>query len=254
MTWSKTPPIIGVFLVTVLNIFSGVSLTCHPAEYEVNNECCPMCPAGSRVKIDCTEFRSTSCLSCVEGTFTEKPNGLRRCSSCTTCDSGSGLKVRKSCTFTSDAVCEPLEGFWCIDPTKENSCAAAKKHQRCDLGQYISLKGTALTDTVCSNCSHGTFADGSTTTCQQHKKCEELNLQLIRAGTASADAECGKQNSSVIIVVILSVFIPLVGVGVVVVGYLKRNTIAKVSFGYCGNIVAYVMKEHIHQLSVFKFM
>ncbi|KAG7236725.1 hypothetical protein INR49_000470 [Caranx melampygus] len=28
-----------------------------------------MCAAGSRVEADCTEFRSTSCLPCIDGTF-----------------------------------------------------------------------------------------------------------------------------------------------------------------------------------------
>ena len=56
---------------------------------------------------------------------------------------GSGLKVKSSCTTTLDTVCEPLEGFFCIDLTKDQ-CEAAQKHKDCDPGQYIKEKGWFL--------------------------------------------------------------------------------------------------------------
>ncbi len=163
--------------ILVMKIFRGHSLTCHRAEYQIGNECCPMCPAGkiqlnvklllvsviqpgannayqnqpvesvclpllvlfiitsdmkgfiptindtslcsqhtlysqdyvfsfnrniildeiksfllcstgSRVKTDCTEFRSTSCLPCIESTFMNQPTGLKQCFPCTSCVAG----------------------------------------------------------------------------------------------------------------------------------------------------------------------
>lgn len=53
---------------------------------------------------------------------------------------GSGLKVKTSCTTKSNTVCEPLEGFYCVD-FKEGGCAAAEKHTSCRPGQYISESG-----------------------------------------------------------------------------------------------------------------
>uniref|UniRef100_A0A3Q1GKH3 TNFR-Cys domain-containing protein n=1 Tax=Acanthochromis polyacanthus TaxID=80966 RepID=A0A3Q1GKH3_9TELE len=97
-------------------------------------------PPGSRVKTDCSEFRSTSCLSCPHGTFMDKLTGLKECFPCTNCDEDLGLKVKTSCTTTSDTVCEPLEGFYCIDPIG-NNCAAARKHRICHPGQYINQTG-----------------------------------------------------------------------------------------------------------------
>lgn len=51
---------------------------------------------------------------------------------------GSGLK--RSCTPTSDTICEPLEGFYC-----NNSAGyifkAAQRHSSCKPGQYISQNG-----------------------------------------------------------------------------------------------------------------
>ncbi|XP_067381879.1 tumor necrosis factor receptor superfamily member 14-like isoform X2 [Channa argus] len=201
--------------ILVMNIFSGHSLTCHRAEYQIGNECCPMCPAGSRVETDCTEFGNTSCLSCLEGTFMNQPTGLKRCLICTNCNSDSGLKTKTSCTTTSDAVCEPLEGFYCVDST-EDTCVRAHRHKSCEPGQYISRKGTSSSDTECSDCTDGTFSDGTFPVCQPHTQCDLKNLQLIKAGTASADAECEKNSlfhTGIVIgaVVCVIVLIPIIG-------------------------------------------
>ncbi|XP_040919360.1 tumor necrosis factor receptor superfamily member 14-like isoform X1 [Toxotes jaculatrix] len=194
MTSTRKPVTAASLLILMIKVFSGNTLTCHPADYQMQDECCPMCPPGSRVKTDCTEFRSTSCLPCMDGSFMNKPTGLKQCFLCTNCDAGSGLKIKTSCTATSDTLCEPLEGFYCIDFT-ENHCVAAQKHSSCQPGQYIREKGTALRDTVCSDCSGGTFSDGTFPSCQPHTQCQSQNLQLIRAGTASTDAECGPHSS-----------------------------------------------------------
>ncbi|XP_067381908.1 tumor necrosis factor receptor superfamily member 14-like [Channa argus] len=212
----RTSVTVTSFLILVMNIFSGHSLTCHRAEYQIGNECCPKCLPGSRVKIDCTEFRSTSCLTCLKGTFMNQPTGLKHCFICTNCDSDSGLKTKTSCTTTSDAVCEPLEGFYCVDST-EDTCVRAHRHKSCEPGQYISRKGTSSSDTECSDCTDGTFSDGTFPVCQPHTQCDLKNLQLIKAGTASADAECGENSSNqtgtvIRAVVPVIVLIPIIGV------------------------------------------
>uniref|UniRef100_A0A7N6B1L2 TNFR-Cys domain-containing protein n=1 Tax=Anabas testudineus TaxID=64144 RepID=A0A7N6B1L2_ANATE len=129
----------------------GETTTCNLAEYQIGNECCPMCLRGSRVRTDCTEFRSTSCLPCLEGTYMNQPSGLKQCFPCSQCDAGSGLKIKCSCTTTSDTVCEPLEGFYCVDPS-DNGCRAAQKHRSCEPGQYISQKAKILTN--CAQSQH----------------------------------------------------------------------------------------------------
>ncbi|XP_026223284.1 tumor necrosis factor receptor superfamily member 14-like [Anabas testudineus] len=188
----------GLFLssviILVIKVFSGLSLTCHQVEYLTGNECCPMCLPGSRVKTDCTEFISTSCVSCLEGTYMNKPTGRKQCFPCSHCDGGSGLKIKKSCTITSDAVCEPLEGFYCVEPS-DNGCGAAQKHRSCEPGQYISQKGTASTDSVCSDCSDGSFSDGTFPSCRPHTQCETKNLPLLKPGTTSTAAECEEHST-----------------------------------------------------------
>ncbi|XP_028439702.1 tumor necrosis factor receptor superfamily member 14-like isoform X2 [Perca flavescens] len=186
---------VAPLLILVLSVFRGHTLTCHPTEYLNEDQCCPTCSAGSRVRKHCTEFRTTSCLDCDEGTFMDRPRGLTECFPCSRCDSGSGLKMKTPCTTTSDTVCEPLEGFYCLY-TIEDSCVEAQKHSSCQPGQYISQKGTVLRDTECSDCRDGTFSNGTLlTSCQPHTQCQSLDLQLIKPGTASTDAECGEQSS-----------------------------------------------------------
>uniref|UniRef100_A0A8P4KRI1 TNFR-Cys domain-containing protein n=1 Tax=Dicentrarchus labrax TaxID=13489 RepID=A0A8P4KRI1_DICLA len=167
-----------------MNIFRGHALPCHPSEYQRGNECCPKCLPGSRVKTDCTEFRSTSCLSCTEGTFMNQPTGLTQCFSCTICDAGSGLKIKKSCTTTSDTVCEPLEGFYCFD-SREDGCMSVQRHTLCQPGQYISQKGTSRNDTVCEVCQPGSFS-------QDGVDCTAWTV--VKEGSMSSDVVSGSSS------------------------------------------------------------
>uniref|UniRef100_A0A3Q1KDA9 TNFR-Cys domain-containing protein n=1 Tax=Anabas testudineus TaxID=64144 RepID=A0A3Q1KDA9_ANATE len=209
--------------ILVIKVFSGLTFTCHLAEYQIGNECCPMCLPGSRVRTDCTEFRSTSCRPCLEGTYMNKATGLKQCFPCTNCDEGSGLKIKRLCKTTSDTVCEPLEGFYCVDPS-DNGCGAAQKHRSCEPGQYISQKGTASTDSVCSDCSDGSFSDGTFPSCRPHTQCETKNLQLLKPGTTSTDAECGEHSlNKTIIWISVSASVVLIVISAAVVFYFKDN-------------------------------
>ncbi|XP_065817063.1 tumor necrosis factor receptor superfamily member 14-like [Labrus bergylta] len=190
MKFRRNPRFTASLLIFMMNIFVSRTLTCHWTEYLFGDACCPMCPIGTRVKTDCEEDKSTSCQPCTEGTFINKMNGLKKCFPCRECGAGSGLKMKTSCTIRSDTVCEPLEGFYCSDSRKDD-CFEAKKHRRCEPGEYISQRGTSSTDTVCSTCSDGTFSDGTFTSCQNHKQCESEGLLLLRAGTETEDAQCG---------------------------------------------------------------
>uniref|UniRef100_A0A673ZAZ1 TNFR-Cys domain-containing protein n=1 Tax=Salmo trutta TaxID=8032 RepID=A0A673ZAZ1_SALTR len=125
-------------ILTLLNIQR--SIACGRAEYRTGDECCPMCSPGNRVYKHCTEFTSTSCVPCTDSTFLDEPNGLTACIPCTNCDPGFGLKVKQSCRPSSDTVCGTLEGFYCLDPTKDG-CRAAQRHSSCKPGQYINHTG-----------------------------------------------------------------------------------------------------------------
>ncbi|CAL8279881.1 unnamed protein product [Boreogadus saida] len=133
----------------------------------------------------------TKCSSCPDGTFQAGHNKEKQCSTCTKCDAGLGLKVKKSCSSTSDAVCEVLDGFFCSDSNR-GGCRAAQRHTVCSPGQYIGQRGAADEDTECPQCTHGTFSDGASLSCQPHSICESVGLKLMKPGTDSTDSECGE--------------------------------------------------------------
>ncbi|XP_039656617.1 tumor necrosis factor receptor superfamily member 14-like isoform X6 [Perca fluviatilis] len=144
---------------------------------------------------------------------------------CPTCSVGSGVKIKTACTTTSNTVCEPLKGFYCLF-SPGNSCVEAQKHRSCQPGQYISQNGTALSDTECSDCSDGTFSNGTLlTSCQPHTQCQSLDLQLIKPGTASTDAECGEQSSGagIGVVVVLVILLVVAGISLPVMWILRKK-------------------------------
>ncbi|XP_051559246.1 tumor necrosis factor receptor superfamily member 14-like isoform X1 [Myxocyprinus asiaticus] len=219
---------------------------CARAEYEINGNCCPMCAPGTVkpffyrfcrniiynynkpffktfisfkkvysvmfylgnfVYWHCTENTSTTCVPCPESTYIDEPNDLMKCFPCFVCDENVGLRVQKTCTHSADTVCEPHEGFYCIN----SSCTFALKHSKCNPGQYIKQTGTAFTDTVCADCTDKTYSDGSLTFCQPHSACETEGPEEIKPGTMSSDAECGKSSPvGLIVVVILAVLVVLI--------------------------------------------
>ncbi|XP_071022183.1 tumor necrosis factor receptor superfamily member 14-like [Oncorhynchus clarkii lewisi] len=210
LTWTIT--IILVF------VSIGSCIACGRAEYKIGDECCPMCSPGNHVHRHCTEFTSTSCVPCVDSTFLDEPNGLIKCKVCINCDPGLGLKVKQPCRPSSDTVCGTLEGFYCLDPTKDG-CRAAQRHSSCKPGQYINHTGTISTDTVCSDCTGDTYSDGSFTSCQPHTQCKSLGLQELRPGTHWSNSECGPQSSRIepriIIGVVASVLIALATITII---------------------------------------
>ncbi|CAL8288271.1 unnamed protein product [Gadus morhua 'NCC'] len=170
---------------------------CHEDQYEVGDRCCYACDPGRRVYKDCPiEGRQTRCQPCAENTFATGLNRHKHCTPCTSCESERGLRLRKLCTKTSDALCETLDGYFCSDPL-EGGCRAAKRHSvSCSPGHHIGQNGTADKDTECLKCIHGTFSNGTLTSCQPHTNCESLDLDQIQPGTDSTDSECGEHGSN----------------------------------------------------------
>ncbi|XP_043102815.1 tumor necrosis factor receptor superfamily member 14-like [Puntigrus tetrazona] len=193
---------------------------CANAEYEINGHCCPMCAPGNRVLWHCTVDTSTTCVSCSASTYTDEPNGLEMCFSCSTCDAG--LRIQKACTRLSNTICEPMKGFFCIAREK-GSCTLAVKHSQCNPGEYIQQKGTASTDTVCGECRNGTYSDGTFTACQQHTLCQNMGRKEIETGTMSSDAKC-EHNPNVLAGIITGVV-----VGLIIIGILIKYVIFKIN-------------------------
>ncbi|XP_041654655.1 tumor necrosis factor receptor superfamily member 14-like isoform X2 [Cheilinus undulatus] len=204
-------------VILLMIVSSAQTLTCGSTEFWINNRCCPLCPPGSHVDEVCTDSTSTSCSSCTEGTFMDHHTNLPWCYDCSTCDTGSGLKIKTPCRRNSNTVCEPLEGFYCIK-FAGGSCWEAQKHRSCEPGEYIRERGTSTSDTLCSPCSAGTFSDGTFTSCRPHRRCESEKWDLLRPGTDSEDAECGGLQSDRTVPIVVVFGGAVVGVGVAAIG------------------------------------
>ncbi|XP_058498145.1 tumor necrosis factor receptor superfamily member 14-like isoform X2 [Solea solea] len=70
-----------------------------------------------------------------------------------------GEYVRADCSDESSTKCNP-----CEDGTFNDVFSGLKRCLNCT----SCAPGTALTDTVCADCSAGTFSDGTFTTCRPH--------------------------------------------------------------------------------------
>ncbi|KAL4593146.1 tumor necrosis factor receptor superfamily member 5-like isoform X1, partial [Arapaima gigas] len=146
--------------------------------------------SGTHVYRHCTFDTSTSCVPCTGSTFTDRPNGVTKCPSCTVCDQGLGVKTEKECTASSDTVCGVLEGNYCVDPY-EGGCRAAEKHTTCKPGQFIKHPGTQYSDVVCENCRENSFSNGSSTSCTPHTDCNSAGLPMVKPGDSVSDSVCG---------------------------------------------------------------
>ncbi|KAM9474949.1 tumor necrosis factor receptor superfamily member 14-like isoform 1-T2 [Clarias gariepinus] len=162
---------------------------CNTAEYKINEECCPMCAPGHIVLKHCDSDSGTQCKVCTGSTYTDEPNGLTACLTCTVCDEGAGLRVKRKCKYDSDTLCEPLPGHYCTESHGE-SCRKAQEHSACLPGQNINQTGTTWIDTVCKDCPQETYSDGSFMDCKPHTNCESLGQITITQGTKSSDAVC----------------------------------------------------------------
>ncbi|XP_069638907.1 tumor necrosis factor receptor superfamily member 14 isoform X1 [Haliaeetus albicilla] len=128
---------------------------CGLGEYPVGGECCPMCAAGLRVFKHCTANSSTTCIPCVEDTYTDHPNGLEHCRKCKLCDKGANLVPEVACTYTKNTVCGCLPGYFCSYLGTED-CELCQRYTVCFPGSMVKERGTKTTDNVCEACPPGT--------------------------------------------------------------------------------------------------
>uniref|UniRef100_A0A3P9LK46 TNFR-Cys domain-containing protein n=1 Tax=Oryzias latipes TaxID=8090 RepID=A0A3P9LK46_ORYLA len=176
-----------LLLVCLASVLSEPASSCGAKEFPSRDgQCCPMCNKGSFVSRDCSDVLGTKCLPCEEGTFTDQPNGLKSCSSCSLC-TGHGLVTRQKCTRTSDTVCGVLDGYFCL--VLENSgCSLAEKHSQCKRGQQTKEPGSSTANTVCEDCPHGSFSEDGLN-CTQWTECSK-NERQETDGSSVSDVVC----------------------------------------------------------------
>ncbi|CAL8253983.1 unnamed protein product [Arctogadus glacialis] len=197
-------------------------------DYQVGVGCCPLCLSGWYLVENCTADIMTKCSKCTDGTFQAGRNKEKQCSACS-CGAGLGLKVKKSCSSTSDAVCEVLDGFFCSDSNR-GGCRAAQRHRlSCSPGHYIGQRGTADKDTECLHCTDGTFSNGTSSSCQNHTKCESVGLKLMKPGTDATDSECGEHgpHAGLVAGIISGVIMVMALMALIIIAIIHRKKIRK---------------------------
>ncbi|XP_065817256.1 tumor necrosis factor receptor superfamily member 5-like [Labrus bergylta] len=129
----------------MMNIFLNQTLTCHPTEYVFGDECCPMCPIGTRVKTDCEEDKTTSCQLCTEGTYNNGLNGFKLCYPCRECGAG---KLIPAGTSSTDTMCST-----CSDGTfSDGTFTSCQNHKQCESEGLLLLRaGTETEDAQCGD-------------------------------------------------------------------------------------------------------
>ncbi|XP_078413915.1 tumor necrosis factor receptor superfamily member 5-like [Cetorhinus maximus] len=188
-----------ICFILLLVQYLQVVVCCGQGEYTINGECCSMCSPGTIVFNHCTTEFGTICKPCTTGEYIDHPNGLEKCFKCAACDQELGLQVKRECTYTQNTVCEPREGYYCID----KPCQLGRKHKTCPPGEGVKEKGTDFTDTVCEVCPEGTYSrtDSSTEACEKWTDCKERNQNQVKLGTSSTDTICEKKPNLVNIIV-----------------------------------------------------
>ncbi|XP_059915568.1 tumor necrosis factor receptor superfamily member 3-like isoform X10 [Gadus macrocephalus] len=218
------------FILIIITHYFGVDSPpiCPLYEYRAEGSagwwCCLSCQPGQYLVKDCIEsiemIITTECSSCPDGTFQAGYNEQKQCSNCTKCDAGLGLKVKKSCSSTSDVLCKPLDGFFCSD-SNGGGCRVAQRHRlSCSAGYYIGQRGTADKDTECLHCTDGTFSNG-TSSCQPHTTCDSVGGVQIKPGTDSTDSTCTHYVAIVFIIIGCILLISIIVLGAWV--YRRRN-------------------------------
>ncbi|XP_064176039.1 tumor necrosis factor receptor superfamily member 14-like, partial [Anguilla rostrata] len=146
---------------------------------------------GTRVYKHCTEYTSTSCVPCIQKSFTDRPNGLSHCFSCTVCEPGT--RVYKHCTEYTRTSCAPCIQKSFIDvPNVLSHCLPCTVCEP-DLGLKTERECTPTSDTVCGPLDHHYCTKTDDKGCSfalNHTICRPGQF-IIHNGTTLTNTECG---------------------------------------------------------------
>ncbi|NWX04153.1 TNR14 factor, partial [Caloenas nicobarica] len=195
------PKVLAVVLVMQLG---GVeALDCGLGEYPVGAECCPMCAAGLRVFKHCTANSSTTCVPCVNDTYTDHPNGLEHCSQCKRCDEGANLVPEVACTHMKNTVCGCPPGYFC-SYVGTRDCELCQRYTVCFPGSMVKERGTKTMDNVCEACPPGTSSTADMPyACRPQPKHEESGPGQGEDGNPSSAYFVATIVSAAVVIVLL---------------------------------------------------
>ncbi|KAG3281960.1 TNF receptor superfamily member 14 [Ictidomys tridecemlineatus] len=89
-----------------------------------------------------------------------------------------------------DTVCGCRQGYFCEAEDRDH-CIMCLPHTICHPGQRVQRRGTDSQDTVCANCSLGTFSpNGTLEQCLPWTTCRGPFAVEAERGTSSRDVSC----------------------------------------------------------------
>ncbi|KAL6097975.1 tnfrsf11a [Pungitius sinensis] len=182
------------------------SLSCNETQYLKNSRCCDKCKPGSRVSSDCTDSKSTTCVSCNVDEYQPGWTESKLCFKQKYCDQGKyfmprrkNLVAEEPCRCTKDFQCHPINCEFCeMIPT-------------CKIGYGLEVDPESTIERkICVACKKGFFSDEeSEEQCKRWTNCKAKERTETQPGSAEADAVCGPPVSgaapSWLIVSVLSV-------------------------------------------------
>ncbi|XP_049725657.1 tumor necrosis factor receptor superfamily member 5 isoform X2 [Elephas maximus indicus] len=162
---------------------------CKQEQYQVNSQCCDLCPPGKKLVNHCTEDTNTECQPCHAGEFLDTLNTERWCHQHKYCDPNLGLRVEREGTLETDATCTCREGLHCTSHT----CDSCDPHSSCPPGFGVKHIATGVSDTVCQPCPVGFFSNVSSAfeKCHPWTSCKTKDQAELKAGTNMTDVLCG---------------------------------------------------------------
>ncbi|XP_024859999.1 tumor necrosis factor receptor superfamily member 5-like isoform X2 [Kryptolebias marmoratus] len=161
---------------------------CGPSQARINQWCCDMCLPGTYVVAFCTEFQTTVCRPCGEGTYANKHNMFDRCEPCQSCQQGYAEK----CTKTTKGTCSCHHGFLC-----SNSICSVCVENKCTSWENV-IKTNGSTNNQLTEysyhcepkCLQNQYFDLKEDTCKPRTHCGTQRLIEQFPGNTTHDSVC----------------------------------------------------------------
>ncbi|KAL2102019.1 hypothetical protein ACEWY4_003780 [Coilia grayii] len=174
---------------TCLCVFASqvvVGDICASQRYTEAGECCKVCPAGTRVLVECGK-ENTQCEPCQEGVTFSSSEDSAQCQPCSKCP----RKMLAACTLTQNTQCDcgTSHYLWREEGDSKSLCVPCST---CPRGSGVARACGPHGNTVCEECPAGqAFSEEPRTykPCTPCTQCQANEVEL-RACKPNADAIC----------------------------------------------------------------
>uniref|UniRef100_A0A671WLD9 Tumor necrosis factor receptor superfamily member 5-like n=1 Tax=Sparus aurata TaxID=8175 RepID=A0A671WLD9_SPAAU len=142
--------------------------------------------SGTYMKAECDGSKATECAECEDRQYTATINHLKTCQACKLCSPSNYQKYVKECKKDEDAVCECVDGYYCLYP----DCEHCQQARQCPEGEGVKVRAAGMNNTICAPCEGGTYSNvtDSFSVCKQHTRSDCVSKT---PGTSTTDAICG---------------------------------------------------------------